>query len=353
MNAFDVLVVGDGPAGCAAAIAAAIAGGNVGMLGRGRSRAAPECVSGAALALLDRLAPGLARQPDTWLDGQADAQRGRAVIRSRLDDGLRAEALAAGVRYSRAPAGGMVSRVEHGTVVGITHGDGDVGASVVIDATGVNRWLRRAMRLEVATDSSPFWLRRGYALAHGARVGTYWHIARGGWLWLSATSTLQIWTSLSMLRDGDIAWPADTTPVGPVWRECRRWQCLCQAAGPGYIVCGDAAGYLDPATGDGLRFAIASGLRAGAMAVEVARHPDRASVLAALYCDWVTQSYERNRAVLAQSYARAGLDIGWREPVRRSDCSSAVHAPRGQPRGGLEDFGTTAVEYGYHGDEAG
>ncbi|KVN04667.1 hypothetical protein WT07_09885 [Burkholderia stagnalis] len=327
MNACDVLVVGDGPAGCAAAIAAASAGGDVWMLGRGRSRAAPECVSGAALALLDRLAPGLARQPDTWLDSHADAQQGRAVIRSRLDDGLRAEALAAGVRYSRAPADGFVSRVDHGTVVGIAHGDGDVGARIVIDATGINGWLRRAIGLDVATDSSPFWLRRGYARTHGARIGTHWNIARDGWLWLRATSTFQIWTSLSTLRDGDIAWPVDTAPVGPVWRECRRWRHLRQAAGPGYVVCGDAAGYLDPATGDGLRFAIASGLRAGAMAVEVMRHPDRASVLAALYCDWVTRSYERNRAVLARSYADAGLDIGWRDPVRRSDCRSAVHAP--------------------------
>ncbi|RQR60167.1 FAD-binding protein [Burkholderia sp. Bp9126] len=327
MNACDVLVVGDGPAGCAAAIAAASAGGNVWMLGRGRSRATPECVSGAALALLDRLAPSLAGQPDIWLDRQADARQGRAVIRSGLDAGLRAEALAAGVRYSRAPADGCVPRVEHGTVVGITHGDGAVGARVVIDATGINGWLRRAIRLDVATDSSPFWLRRGYARAHGARVGTHWHIARGGWLWLRTTSTFRIWTSLSTLRDGDIAWPVDTAPVGPVWRECRRWRCLRQAAGPGYVVCGDAAGYLDPATGDGLRFAIASGLRAGAMAVELTRHPDRASVLAALYCDWATQSYARSRAVLARSYADAGLDIGWRDPARRSDSSSAVHAP--------------------------
>ncbi|MGZ2747575.1 NAD(P)/FAD-dependent oxidoreductase [Burkholderia stagnalis] len=327
MNACDVLVVGDGPAGCAAAIAAASAGGHVWMLGRGRSRAAPECMSGAALALLDRLVPSLSRQSDIWLDSQADAQQGRAVIRSRLDDGLRAEAVAAGVHYSRAPADGFVSRAEPGTVVGIAHGDGEVGASVVIDATGINGWLRRAIRLDMTTDSSPLWLRRGYARANGARIGTHWQIARGGWLWLRATSTCPIWTSLSTLRDGDIAWPVHTAPVGPVWRECRRWRCLRQAAGPGYIVCGDAAGYLDPATGDGLHFAIASGLRAGSMAVELTRHPDRAGVLAALYCDWVTQSYKRNRAVLAHSYALAGLDIGWRDPVRRSDCSSAVHAP--------------------------
>ncbi|RQS59105.1 FAD-binding protein [Burkholderia sp. Bp8963] len=339
MHAIDVLVVGDGPAGCAAAIAAARAGGDVWMLGRGRSHTAPECVSGAALTLLDRLSPSLARQPDTWLDGLADAQRGRAVIRSRLDDGLRAEALAAGVLYACAPAGGLAPRVEHGTVVGITHGDGDgdcdVRASVVIDATGINGWLRRALRLDVAIDSSRFWLRRGYARADRARIGTTWQIARGGWLWLRATSTLQIWTSLSTLRDGDITWPVDAMPVGPVWRECRRWQCLRQPAGPGYIVCGDAAGYLDPATGDGLRFAIASGLHAGAMAVEVARHPDRASVLAALYSDWVAQSYARDRAVLAQSYTRAGLDIGWRDPASRLRFDTCKKARQRNTLGGL------------------
>ncbi|MBN3788849.1 FAD-binding protein [Burkholderia sp. Ac-20353] len=335
MRAFDVLVVGDGPAGCAAAIAAARAGGDVWMLGRGRSHTAPECVSGAALKLLDRLSPSLARQPDTWLDGHADAQRGRAVIRSRFDDGLRAEALAAGVRYSRVPAGGLIPRVEHGTVAGITHGDGDVGASVVIDATGLNGWLRRALRLDVTIDSSRFWLRRGYARADQARIGTTWQIARSGWLWLRATSTLQIWTSLSMLRDGDIAWPVDAMPIGPVWRECRRWQRLRQAAGPGYIVCGDAAGCLDPATGDGLRFAIASGLHAGAMAVEVARHPDRANVLAALYCDWVAQSYERNRTVLAQSYTREGLDIGWRDPACRLRVYTGKEARQRNTPGGL------------------
>jgi flavin-dependent dehydrogenase len=327
MHAHDVLIVGDGPAGCAAAIAAARAGGDVWMLGHGRSHDAPECVSGAALKLLDRLAPSLAAQPATWLDAEGDAHRGRAVIRSRLDDALRAEAAATGVRYSRAPAGQLVPHVEHGRVVGVTHSEGDFGASVVIDATGVNGWLRRNLQLNELTDSSPFWLRRGHARADGSRSGTHWQITRGGWLWLRATSTCQIWTSLSTTRDDDVPWPTDTSAIGQVWRECRCWRRLHQAAGPGYLVCGDAAGYLDPATGDGLRFAFESGLRAGALAAEITRHPQRSSVLAALYSDWVVQSYEGNKTVLAQSYARSGLDIGWRDPVRRSDFSSSVRAP--------------------------
>ena len=48
-----VLVIGDGPAGCAAAIAAARAGGAVTMVGAGRMRAVPECASAGALRLLD------------------------------------------------------------------------------------------------------------------------------------------------------------------------------------------------------------------------------------------------------------------------------------------------------------
>lgn len=100
--------------------------------------------------------------------------------------------------------------------------NGDVDTSTAIDATGVNGWLRRAMRFDVATDSSLFWLRRGYARGPGTHGGTCWNITRAGWLWMRATSTFRIWTSQSTLRDGEIAWPADTTRVGPVWRDAVR-----------------------------------------------------------------------------------------------------------------------------------
>lgn len=179
-------------------------------------------------------------------------------------------------------------------------------------------WLGVGL-LEASADSSSFWLRRGYARTEGARGGTRWHITRDGWLWLRATATYPIWTSLHAVRDDDVPWPDGASPVGPVWRECRRWRCLRQAAGPGYIVCGDAASHLDPATGDGLRFAMASGLRAGALAADVLHHPHRSSVLSALYSDWVVQTYEGNRALLARHYALSGLDIGARDPLLLPD----------------------------------
>lgn len=315
MNPQGVLVVGDGPAGCAAAIAAAKTGCDVLMLGRGGLHDAPECVSGAALKLLESLAPSLATQAMLWLDASADTRGGRAIVRSSFDAALRAEAQATGVHYSRAPAGKLLPRVEQGRITGVTWADGDCGERIVIDATGVNGWLRRALALEELTDSSLLWLRRGYAGANSPHHGTYWQITRSGWLWVKATSKGPIWTSLSTTRQANVSWPAGISPVGRVWHECRRWRQLRAAAGPGYFVCGDAAGYLDPATGDGVRFAIESGLRAGALAAGITRHPDRASVSAALYADWVSQSYLAARTVLAESYARAALDIEWDREV--------------------------------------
>ena len=185
----------------------------------------------------------------------------------------------------------------------------------MIDATGVNGWLRRSLDLTEAIDSRPWWLQRGFGTLdarHGERArhpATQFAIGPDGWLWWHATPQGCIWTALCGTRDAGLAWPAGMQPVGRIWRECRRWRHLRQAAGEGFFVCGDAAGYLDPASGDGLRFALESGARAGALAAGVVRWPQRTSLAAALYVDWVLQTYQAGRAALAGVYARANLSV--------------------------------------------
>jgi menaquinone-9 beta-reductase len=169
--------------------------------------------------------------------------------------------------------------------------------------------LRRGLSLEECVDSSALWLRRGFARDVTSRDITHWEIAEDGWLWIRSGSARSIWTSLSARKEVDMAARAGLAVSGMTWQQCRRWRRLRQAAGAGYFVCGDAAGYLDPASGDGLRFAIESGIRAGALAADVVRHPGRASLSAALYADWAEQDYRATKAVLQQVYARAGLDI--------------------------------------------
>lgn len=323
MTARGVLVVGDGPAGCAAAIAAARAGCPVTMVGSGRTRAVPECASAAALRLLASVAPGLITRADIWLDHAAPGpavhtQRGRAVDRARLDGGLREAAVRAGVDYRSLAAARLWPRIEGGRLVGVERRSGDGadtaarGAQLVIDATGVNGWLRRSLGLAEGIDSRPWWLQRGFGALDAGQAshpGSEFVIGADGWLWRHATPQGCIWTALRSTREAPVAWPTGMRPVGRVWRECRRWRHLRQAAGAGFFVCGDAAGYLDPASGDGLRFALESGTRAGALAAGVVRWPQRSSLAAALYADWALQTYQAGRTALSDVYARANLPV--------------------------------------------
>ncbi|WP_133893968.1 FAD-binding protein [Paraburkholderia sp.] len=309
MNSYaDVVVIGDGPAACAAAITAARAGLDIVMLGRGRrSGGAPEYLSHASVTLLAALAPGLSHEADIWLDPEALPQSGRALMRDKFDQCFRIEAIETGTRYVSLAAGRVEPHIAQGRISGVRCGGLSIASPVVIDASGSNGWLRRAMRLEESIGSPALWLERGLAAASPHAPENHWEIAQQGWLWIKTTGAQKIWTSLSTQRETAVQWPDGMSPIGRRWRDCRRWRCLQQAAGPGYFVCGDAAMQLDPATGDGFRFAVESGARAASMAAQLRRHPESSSLIEALYSDWIMQFYVSRTAALAECYANAGL----------------------------------------------
>lgn len=309
MNSYaDIVVIGDGPAACAAAITAARAGLDIVMLGRGRrSGGAPEYLSHASVTLLAALAPGLSHEADIWLDPEALPQSGRALMRNKFDQCFRIEAIETGTRYVSLAAGRVEPHVAQGRISGVRCGGLSIASPVVIDASGSNGWLRRAMRLEESIGSPALWLERGLAAASPHAPENHWEIAQQGWLWIKTTGAQKIWTSLSTQRETAVQWPDGMSPIGRRWRDCRRWRCLQQAAGPGYFVCGDAAMQLDPATGDGFRFAVESGARAASMAAQLRRHPESSSLIEALYSDWIMQFYVSRTAALAECYANAGL----------------------------------------------
>ena len=278
------------------------------MLGRGRrSGSAPEYLSHASVTLLAALAPGLSHEADIWLDPEALPQSGRALMRDKFDQCFRVEAIETGTRYVSLAAGRVEPHIAQGRISGVRCGGLSIASPVVIDASGSNGWLRRAMRLEESIGSPALWLERGLAAASPHAPENHWEIAQQGWLWIKTTGAQKIWTSLSTQRETAVQWPDGMSPIGRRWRDCRRWRCLQQAAGPGYFVCGDAAMQLDPATGDGFRFAVESGARAASMAAQLRRHPESSSLIEALYSDWIMQFYVSRTAALAECYANAGL----------------------------------------------
>ena len=172
---FDVIVVGAGPAGSAAAKVIAAAGAKVAMLERGLYPGAKN-VSGAALydtALLEKLYPGfhceapveryLTRKNLGFITGQELMSityqdnrkselpyKGYSVLRGRLDRWLAEQAVAAGASlFTQTLATGIIRKDRH--VTGVTVESGErFCAPIVIAADGANSLIARAAGLRKA-----------------------------------------------------------------------------------------------------------------------------------------------------------------------------------------------------------
>jgi menaquinone-9 beta-reductase len=310
----DVLISGAGPAGCAAGIVLARAGARVLMLDRARFPRPKLCgdsLNPGTLALLGRL--GLSRFAErrgvpadgmivTGARGARIESRypqgvhGRFISRGDLDWWLVQQAIAAGVEFEDNV------RVE-GALFGGRRGGQDV-AGVRVRQAGRNAHAIPA-RLTIAAEGRHSALAFGLGLAHhpaGPRrwaVGGYYervcgmsslgemHVRAGRYFGLAPlpggmTNVCLVTPDRAALRGqrdlGDLLAAeigrdpilaprfagalAVTCPIalGPLAVDST-------AAGmPGLLLAGDAAGFIDPMTGDGMYFAV----RGGELAAESA-----------------------------------------------------------------------------------
>lgn len=292
----DVLICGGGPAGAIAGIVLARAGARVRLLDRARfprDKLCGDSINPGAIAVLRRL--GLASIAEAGLplggmmvtgeSGVCVVGRygggvcGRTLSRSDLDLALIRAASAAGVD------------VDEGTLVRGPAQDGDTVTGVFV-AGRDGRSVRLTAPMTIAADGGRSRIARALGLArHPERprrwaVGAYFENAEGG----SDLGEMHVrrdrYIGVAPLPGGltnacvvtadrrAIADPAallertlatDPTLAGRFARARRvtRPQCLgplaveARACGaPGLLLAGDAAGFIDPMTGDGLRFAL-------------------------------------------------------------------------------------------------
>ena len=221
---------------------------------------------------------------------------GRALLRRQFDWMLLQDAMTAGAQFEPAVAvGGAI--VENGRVAGVRlHGGCELRAKVTIAADGrrstlafglglaahparPRRWAIGAY-VDVASDASP----RTLGEMH-VRPGHYIGIAPvpGG---LTNVCLVTAWSmgdaaigdprkaiinALArdgLLRDRFAGARFTTTPIvlGPLAVDAR------DGSIDGLLLAGDAAGFIDPMTGDGLRFAIRGAELTAAAAIEVLAH---------------------------------------------------------------------------------
>jgi flavin-dependent dehydrogenase len=332
-DACDVAVVGGGPAGLAAAIAAAVRGLAVVVIERRElpaDKACGESLLPSGVRALEQLGidPYLTGPPPRRLTGiyvrQEDGSSAEAILPGGGGLGIRRLALVeAMVRRARTVgvtirAGTGVSRVERGSAGAIVHtSSGDVHAELVVAADGLESALRRDAGLDAPPRARrrlalrqhfaiPPWTdmievhvdRLGEAIVtpvsdDSVNVGFVWE--RGGIGGPTIEGLLVRFPELHARLAGAPALSA-VRGAGPM---------ACRAVRPTaarLVLLGDAAGFIDPISADGLSIAFNEAL---ILAEHLPRVLAREATAASL------RGYERAARRLVRGYAATTHGLLW------------------------------------------
>jgi flavin-dependent dehydrogenase len=318
----DVLVVGAGPAGSVTATRLARAGARVHLVDRAsfpRPKLCGDTVNPGALALLSRGglpvrdsegvviggmvvtgvdavigAPAGGSRRATSVQGRYPAGvHGLALSRSRLDDLLLAHALDAGVQFEPNVVVTAPVLVEHrgmttvtGARVASAQGSREIRAAVVVAADGRRSRLGFALGLIRHPRRPRRWaIGATFAGVELPETGEM-HIRRNGYIGLSPlpgglVNVCVVTADVQRTLQRPAAFLAAALSGDPLLRERLADARLASAPMvlgplavestgaevPGLLTAGDAAGFIDPITGDGLRFAIHGGELAAAAAL--------------------------------------------------------------------------------------
>jgi menaquinone-9 beta-reductase len=374
---FDVLVVGAGPAGSLAALQLAQAGVRVRLLDRAtfpRDKLCGDTLNPGSLAILDRAGPpsigddirrralattGMTVTGPGRASVSADYPRGlvgAALTRRELDLLLVEAAVAAGAQFEcgvaaqeplLAASGERVTGVRV-TSKGATH---SLHGRVVIAADGRGSRLASALKLSRFAAAPRRWAYGAYFEGvDGLTSRGEMHIRADGYLGIAplprdlanvcVVRTAAVGAAFSrpglapaapeaIIAGAIAAEPqlrgrfarasrvSDITVLGPLAVESRAAGC------PGLLLAGDAAGFVDPMTGDGMRFALRGGeLAADAALRELESGTPSFSALAEARAREFSGKWRINRALRTLVGAPRALGFAavvarqWGAPVR-------------------------------------
>jgi flavin-dependent dehydrogenase len=311
---FDVLIAGAGPAGAVAATLLARGGARVLVLDRARfprDKLCGDTLNPGAFGVLARLGLDAAAAGALRLDGMMvtgaggvrvvgryDDISGRALVRRTFDAALVSAATAAGARVEECVlVDGAVTDTSASvpSVAGLVIKGKDgrplrIAAPIVIAADGRYSRVARALGLSRAARRPRRWAIGAYFqdVAELTSLGEM-HVRHGHYIGVaplpgSLTNACVVTPNPSgrSMKDLLVAALGSDTQLRDRFAAARMVGepgCLgplavdCDVAGmPGLLLAGDAGGFVDPMTGDGLRFALRGGELAALEALHALEH---------------------------------------------------------------------------------
>lgn len=302
----DILIIGGGPAGSAAAITAARAGLSVTLFEKGphgRDKVCGDGLTPRAIAALNelrinhsvahridglRMIAGKKERELSWPTTDRFPNHGAVWPRQKFDTHLIDVAIASGadVRFNSE----ALPLLEDGRVIGVTAGSESFYAPMTILAAGAQGQAAKMLGAE-RDPNEPFGLAiRAYAPTprhaerhleaclslrdeHGTAVPGY------GWMFPAGDGTVNIGVgalstmkgfkklNLNTLLDQYAALVRESWTLGDYVEKPRAWRLPMSCTrrhGPGWVAVGDAAGFVNPMNGEGIDY----GLESGMLAVE-------------------------------------------------------------------------------------
>ena len=302
MQQQDLVIIGGGPGGSAAAMVAARAGLQVTLFEKGphgRDKVCGDGLTPRAVAALNelhidlsgshridglRMIAGKKTRELAWPTGTRFPSHGAVWPRNKLDTFLIDEAIAAGadVRFSTE----ALPAIENGQVVGVDAGGERVLAPLTILAAGAQGLAAKMLGAERDPEETFGLAIRAYAPTprhaerhleaclslrdeHGTAVPGY------GWMFPAGDGTVNIGVgalstmkgfkklNLNRLLDQYAAIVREPWSLGEYVDKPRAWRLPMSSLkrfGPGWVAIGDAAGFVNPMNGEGIDYALESGI---------------------------------------------------------------------------------------------
>ncbi len=298
----DLVIIGGGPGGSAAAMVAARAGLKVTLYEKGphgRDKVCGDGLTPRAVAALDdlsidlsgahridglRMIAGKKTRELAWPTGTRFPAHGAVWPRNKLDTFLIDEAIAAGADVHFGTE--ALPAIENGQVVGIDAGGERVLAPLTILAAGAQGLAAKMLGAERDPEETFGLAIRAYAPTprhaerhleaclslrdeHGTAVPGY------GWMFPAGDGTVNIGVgalstmkgfkklNLNRLLDQYAAIVREPWSLGEYLDKPRAWRLPMSSLkrfGSGWVAIGDAAGFVNPMNGEGIDYALESGI---------------------------------------------------------------------------------------------